>query len=130
MAVTASIALGSSTLYPEQQTTATLTVSNSGGAAVLVTGIQPTCTPSGLTNQAVAVALGNPPFGGAFNQSVAASGSTTFSFGVVAHAPTSGYGLAEPSQQLYSVGATVYTNDGSVTVATPSTLTINSPSHT
>lgn len=129
MAVTASIALASATLTAEQRTTATLTVSNSGGSAVLVTGISPTYTPSGSTSQAVSVALGVVPFGGPFPQSVGAAGTQNFPFDVVPHAPASGYGLAEPASQTYSVGAIVLTNDGSVTVATPATLTVTNPSH-
>lgn len=130
MAVTASIAVSDATLTAGQKTTVTLTVSNSGGAAVLVTGIQPTVTPNGLSSQAVAVAIGQPMWGAAFSQSVAASGSTTFSWEIVPNAPTTSYGLAMPASYVYSIGATVYTNDGSITVATPTTVTVTNPSLT
>ncbi len=127
MAITASIALNTSTALANQVVNATLTVSNSGGAAVLVTGIQPVVNPNGQTVQSVATQNGQAPFGGAFNQSVAASGSTAFYFSVVPNAPTTSYGLAEPASLVYSIGATVYTNDGSVTAATPATLTVSNP---
>lgn len=127
MAITASIALTSATAKSGQRTTATLTISNSGGAAVLLTAIQPTVVPSGLTTQAVAVAVGVPMFGGAWPNSIPASGTLVIPFEVVAQAPTTSYGLAEPASIAYSVGATLNTNDGSITVATPATLTVTNP---
>lgn len=127
MAVTASIALSTATVKSGQKTAATLTVSNSGAAAVLVTGIQPTLVINGNTTQNTATAVGVPMWGGPFNQSVPASGSTPFYFDVVPLAPTTSQGLAEPASLVYSVGATVSTNDGSVTVATPATVTATNP---
>jgi len=127
MAITASIALSSATAKAEQRVTASLTVNNSGGAAVTVTSVQPTLVPSGLTSQSVSAGVGVPMFGGAFASSVAASGALVIPFDVVAHAPTTSYGLAEPASLAYSVGATVGTSDGAVTVATPATLTVTNP---
>jgi len=127
MAITAAIALSDATLTSGMSATATLTVSNSASAAVLVTGIQPTVTPAGLTSQSVAVAVGQPMWGAAFPQSVAALGSTKFSWPVTPNAPTAGYGLAMPATFVYDVGATVYTNDGAITTATPATLTVTNP---
>jgi hypothetical protein len=127
MAITATCAINDNTLKAEERGTIACTVSNSGGAAVLVTGIQPTCTINGETEQSVSVALGQPAFGGAFPQSVAASGSTIFYWDVLAHAPTTSWGLATPASLVYSFGATILTNDGSTTVATPVTATITNP---
>lgn len=127
MAITASIALSASTLVSGQKTTATLTVSNSGAAAVLVTGIDPVATINGATTESVAVAVGQFMFGGPFNQSVAASGTTNFVADFVPLAPTTSYGLAAPASLVYSIGATVSTNDGSVTAATPATVTVTNP---
>jgi hypothetical protein len=128
MAITASIALSSATATSGQNVAATLTVSNSGSSAVLVTGLSPYMVPSGGTSRALAVAVGQAPFGGPFTVSVAASGASTFVFNVVPLAPTTSYGLAEPASLAYQVGCTVYTNDGSVTDATKATLTVSNPS--
>lgn len=127
MAITASIALSSATAKSGQRTTATLTLSNSGSAAVLVTAIAPTMVVSGGTAQNLADAVGVPMFGGAWSNSIAGSGTLVIPFDVVAHAPTTSYGLAEPASIAYSVGATINTNDGSITVATPATLTVTNP---
>ncbi len=127
MAITATIALSSSTIKSAQKTTATLTVSNSGGADVLVTGIQTLCMPSGQTVQSVAASSGVPPWGGGFPQTVAASGSTNFSWDVVPHAPTTSAGLAQGASYAYDIGAVVYTNDGSVTSPTVATVTVTNP---
>lgn len=130
MAITASIALSSATCTSGQQVTATCTVSNSGGAAVNVISLAPLVTPNGQTPQSVAVAVGVPPIGGAFSQSVAASGTLAISFSVVPHAPTTSYGLAEPASYVYAVGALVTTSDGALTSASTSTLTVANPALT
>lgn len=127
MAITAAITLGSATLTTGQKTAVTCTVSNSGGSAVTVTGIVPLCMPAGSTKRTVAVALGEPPLGPGMTVSVAASGSTPFTWDAVPFAPTSGQGLAMPAQQIYDMGATVYTSDGAITAATTTTLTVNDP---
>jgi hypothetical protein len=124
MAITASVAMSSATCKSGQQVIATLTVSNSGGSAVVVTGIEPVVTPNGQTSQAVAVGVGRPAVGGNFSSSVAASGSTAFPFPVCPNAPTTSAGLAMPSSLVYSIGATVLTSDGAITAATPATVTV------
>lgn len=129
MAITASIALSVASCLAEQQVSVTVTVSNSGAAAVAVTAIQPTLTPNGATVQSVAAAIGSPPLGGAFNVVVPASGTLAINWPIVAHAPTSGFGNAMPSPFVYSVGATIYTSDGAITVATPTTLSVANPGH-
>lgn len=130
MAITATIALSSSSIVAEQKTVATCTVTNSGGSAVNVTAINPTVTPSGATPQSVSVAVGQPPLLPGMPTSVAASGGTTkFSWDVVPHAPSSGYGSAEPASQIYDVGALINTSDGSLTSATTSALTVTNPGH-
>lgn len=124
MAITASIALSSATAKQGQTVAATITVSNSGGATINVNSVAPTCVPSGLTSQFCAVALGVPQVGGAYPSAVPASGTLTYTWGVTPHAPTNTQGLAEGASYVYSIGATVLTNDGSITVATPATLTV------
>lgn len=120
MAITAAITLGSASLTALQQTQAALVVSNSGGADVFVTGIQPHATPS-----AFAGALSPCPFGGPVTPLVPAGGSTTFYFDVVAFSPLATNPPVSPATYDYDVGATVYTNDGAVTEATPDTLTVS-----
>src|SRR3954469_6374889 len=127
MAITASVALSSATATTGQRIAVALTVSNSGASAVTVTGIRPMMSPQNSTKETTAVAQGLAPLGPGMTVSVAASGSTTFAYDVVPFSPTSGYGLAMPSSQVYDVGATVYTSDGSVTDATSATLTASDP---
>jgi hypothetical protein len=124
VAITASIALSSATAKNEQTVAVTLTVSNSGGAIVNVNSVAPTCVPSGLTSQSVAVALGVPQVAGAFPSAVPASGTLTYTWGVTPHAPTNIQGLAEGASYVYTLGATVLTNDGSITAASTSDLTV------
>jgi hypothetical protein len=52
------------------------------------------------------------------------NGERIFAYDILAHTPTSGYGLAMPAEQVFDVGATVYTSDGAVTDATSTTLTV------
>lgn len=127
MAITATVVVSDATIALGQTITATVTVANSGGADVTVTGFQPTATPAGLKSQAVAVALGMPAFGGVFNATVAAGGDADFSFNVTPNAPSTDVGFAMPAQQVYDIGATIYTNDGSITAATTTTLTVDAP---
>ena len=129
MAITATITLSAATAKSGQRRVATCTVSNSGGAAVNVTGITPTMPINGRTDEVTSVAQTHPCLGGGVTTSVAAGGSTKFSWDVVAHEPTTNLFTvgAEASSLVYSVGATIYTSDGSVTVATPATLTVTNP---
>jgi hypothetical protein len=127
MAITAAITLSSATVTAGQKVTATCTVSNSGGSAVTVTAIRPMLSPQNSTSENTSGAQGTVPLGPGMTTSVAASGSTAFTYDVIPFAPTSGYGLAMPASQVYDVGATVYTSDGAVTDATSTTLTAADP---
>jgi hypothetical protein len=127
MAITASVALSSATATAGQRVAVALTVSNSGGSAVTVTAIRPMMSPANSTKETTSVAQGMAPLGPGMTVSVAASGSTVFSYDIVPFTPTSGYGLAMPASQVYDVGATVYTSDGAVTDATSTTLTASDP---
>lgn len=124
MSVTGAIALSSSSIYNEQTTTATLTLTNGAAVDVLVTGIAPTCVPNGLTGQTTSVALGQPVWGGGFNMTVVASSTAKFSWGVTPHAPTSGQGLAEPASYVYTIGAITTLSDGSLVSATTANVTV------
>lgn len=130
MAITAAVTLSAATATsPNGQVIATVTVSNSGGAAVNVTGITPAITPSGIVGAPACIDAGVVPLGPQQTVSVAASGSTTFPFKVVALGPQSGAGNANPTTQVFTIGATVYTDDGAVTQATTASLTVSPPTH-
>jgi hypothetical protein len=129
MAITASIALGDSSASPGQRVGVVLTVSNSGGSAVTVTAVTPMMSPSGSTKESVAGNSGTVPLGPGMTVSVAASGSTTFAYQVVAFAPQPGGLLANPASYVYDIGATVYTSDGAITDATSAELTVTAPTH-
>lgn len=129
MAITAAITLSSATATAGQKVTVTCTVSNSAGSAVTVTDIRPMVSPQGSTAETTASSPGVPALGPGMTVSVAGSGSTAFSYDMIAHAPTSGLGLAMPAFQVYDIGATVYTSDGAITDATSTTLTVSNPSH-
>lgn len=124
MAVTGAMTLSSSSISNEQTTTATLTLTNGAAVDALVTGIQPTVVPNGLTSQTTSVAVGQPVWGGGFNMTVPASTTAKFSWGLTPHAPTSGQGLAEPSSYVYTVGAVTTLSDGSLVNASTTNLTV------
>lgn len=118
MAMTASIALSSATSVKNQQVLATLTISNSAGSAVTVTGIRPTALFTGApSNDPAACALGMPVFSPGFSVSVPASGSLKFTFGVV--------GFISTGTGTFSIGAICNSNDGSVFSPTVTTLTVS-----
>lgn len=129
MAITALITLSTPTCVAEQAVAVACTVSNSGGSAVNVLSIIPTAPINGTTQESTSIAKGAPNLGPGMTVSVAASGSTAFNFNVVPHEPTGDptSNPAEASQLIYSIGATVYTSDGAITVATPTTLTVTNP---
>lgn len=128
MAITATMAVSSATPKSGQRVACTVTVSNSGGADVNVTAIVPLLTPTGGTRRDVAGCVGVPMLGGAFSVSVAAGGSSKFSWDVLAHSPITSYGVgAEPASYVYDVGALIHTSDGAITAATTTTLTVGYP---
>lgn len=125
MAILAAIELSSATAKPGQRVGVLLTVANTADSAVTVTGIVPMMSPAGSTKETVSAAQGVVNLGPGATVSVAgSSGETPFSYDVIAHTPTSGYGLSMPAEQVFDVGATVYTSDGAVTDATSATLTV------
>lgn len=150
MAITASIALTPSAAKTYQKVSAVLTINNSAGTAVLVTGVTPYADVGGSsTSQAVPVELGQPPTGPGETITVAASGALTMEFDVVPMGPqvptytTNPFGspgqggativnlppLAMPQSSTFDIGALVYTNDGAVTTATTALLTVTPTSY-
>lgn len=147
MAISAAIVLTPSSLSSTAgvQSSAALTVTNSGTSAVNVTGVVPFAEPHGGTTGSVSVLVGQPNIGPGMPTSVpGSSGTLVITFPVVANAPqvanyknnpfpSAGQGgaaitplppIAMPQSQSYDIGATVYTSDGSVTAATTAQLTV------
>jgi len=114
MAMTATIALSTATSYINQVVNCSLTVSNSSGSTVSMTSITPTVKATGDGLGAPA-GLGLVPLSTGFSTSVAASGSTVFTFSVV---------LFSPSATTYDVGAQCLSSDGSSFAPTATTLTV------
>lgn len=135
MAITAAITLDDATTVPGQRSNATCTVTNSGGSAVNVVAIVPKATPNGGTSTAVSVACGAVMILPGINTSVAGSnGTRALPFAVTAFAPQPGSSSsnpnpANPNSFVYDIGATVYTDDGAITAATTTTLTVTAATH-
>lgn len=146
MAITAAIVATPSTANTLQKVACALTVTNSGTPTVYVTGVAPFAEKSGATQGSVPVQVGMPNLGPGMPTAVAgSSGTLVINFDVVPMAPnvavynsnpfpSAGVGgvaitplqpESQPVQQLYDIGATVYTSDGSVTAATVATVTVN-----
>lgn len=124
MAMTATISLSPSTALINQTVNAVLTISNSGGAAVVVTSIAPY---SFYTGSSVpyhpASNAGVANIGPSANISVPASGSQAFAIPFVFFAPSTGqYGAGNGT---YSVSAICQSADGSVFSPTAATVTVN-----
>lgn len=126
MAMSATIALSKSTASVNMPVNAAVTISNSGGAAVTVTSMQPSMITTGFANDGLPAALGVTALGPGINLVVPAGGSLILGYTVVA--------FAVPSQSgTYSLGAAISTSDGSNFSPTPATLTviaINEPDST
>lgn len=132
MAVTAAMTLSSATATAPGKVTATCTITNSTSADVNVTGIDTLVSPTGRTEQSVAVQCGFPALGPGVTVRVAASGTLAFNWSVQAFAPFSGEGLANPTSSVYDVGAIVHTDAtgaDSLVTASMSNLTVSPPTH-
>lgn len=127
MAMTATISTNpSSTAVTEQTVTAILVISNSGTVPVTVTSVQPTVqlTSSSAPTINSGVSIGVINTGPNSNLTVPASGSLTITWPLSIHGPSTTY-ATQSGSNTYSIGATVYSNDGSVFAPTASTLTVN-----
>lgn len=128
MAMTATIAVNPSTVNINQNVAVALTVSNSGGSPVNMTGIVPTAFFTGapaIDKAAGGAALGQPQLGqSGANVTVPAGGSLVFNWNVVFFAPST-RPVYSGSGGTYDVGAICYSNDGSVFSPTAATVTVN-----
>ena len=128
MAITGSVALSSATIaHPPGTVGAVLTVSNSGGTAVNVVGIEPVVQNHGGLLRTMPGNLGACGVGPGVTVSVAAAGSTTFPFSVALYGPkaTGSGSLCSPSTFVYDVGANIICQDGSRVAATVATCTVS-----
>jgi len=133
MGMTATLSLSPSTQVTEGVVTGTLTVSNSSNSVVNLTSVVPYAYPSSGSVATInsGVAIGPVNLGpNSPNISVPASSSLILSFPVTFHGPPCGSlnGTVTGGttfQQVYKVGATCYSNDGSVFVPSEQSVTIN-----
>lgn len=95
------------------------TVTNSGSTALNVTSVDPGVSPTGLTSEAVAVAVGVPLLS---TTSVAASGTLAIAWQITFHAPTTAVTEAAARTPLsYAPSATITMSDGSIVAASCTT---------
>lgn len=123
--LSATISLNRSSVQIESPITATVSVTNAGVAAINVTTIQPLAyfTGDAITEDASSRAIG-PCITITANQSVPASGSTTFSFPVTFHAPSTK--VDDSGSGTYSVTCTIYSDEPDVFApASPATVTVH-----
>lgn len=121
--MSATISLSPTTCSVNQNIVATLTISNSGGSAVLITGCTPNAIFTGATTYTPACALGTVDLDPNANLTVPASGSLIIPFGVVFFSPSTG--PIGAGSGTYSVSATISGSDGSVFAPTAATVTVN-----
>ena len=126
MAMSATISCAQSTVLINQKVDCTVTVSNSGGSPVNVTGIQPIAYLTGSPGfeENSGLALGLVPLSAGFPVSVPASGSLNFNFSAVFFSPSTG--PIGAGSNTYSVSAQCSASDGSnFAPASAATVTVN-----
>jgi hypothetical protein len=126
MAMTATIASNpTSTAVVNQPVTMILTISNSGSSVVNMTSVMPYALSTDGVKSVINTGLsfGKVNFGPNANLAVPPSGSLVLSFPVTFFAPSSG--VLSDVVQTYSIGATCYSDDGSVFIPTADTITVN-----
>jgi hypothetical protein len=128
MAISASLALAETPIAYNQQSSANVTISNSGGSAVTVVDLQPqilaSSAPSYQTNVNSSSSSLPKGFGQVF--SVPASGSVVVPFSYCIFSPqvAENGNLDQSVPATYSIGCNIITSDGSSTAPSPQTLTI------
>lgn len=126
MAMSATISLNpGTTLVTEQKSTVILTISNSTSTPINVTAVVPYVLSTGGVKSVIntGVSVGPVSFGPNSNQVVTSSASLVVTFPITFHAPSSG--VLSTTVETYDVGATCYSDDGSVFAPTVTTVTVN-----
>lgn len=126
MAMSATLATNpDATAVVEQPVVCVLTITNSAASPVRMTSVVPYVLSTGgvaaVINEAVSISPIN--FGPNANLTVPASSTLVMTFDVRFHAPSSG--VLSTTVLTYDVGATCYSDDGSVFKPTVDTITIN-----
>lgn len=128
MAITATVSLAQTPIGYNQKSQALVTVSNSGGADVSLTRLQLKLLPTGSDNSQINMVSQTSSLPRGFGQVLVspAGGSVVVPADLVVLAPqvVANGNLSQSIGATYSISADVYTSDGSVTSATPATLTI------
>lgn len=126
MAMTATIALDDSTVVTEQACTAILTISNSASAPVNMTAIVPYVLPTGGGNSLIntGVSIDAPNFGPSTITAVQGSGTLVITWQMRFHAPSNSL-LGNGPGTTFDVGATCYSDDGSVFKPNVTTVTVS-----
>lgn len=123
--LSATISLNRSSVQIETPVMATVTVANSAITAINVVAIQPQAVFTGdsVVEDASSMSIG-PCITITSNQSVPASGSTTFNFPVTFHAPSTK--VDDTGSGTYSVTCTIYSDDAEVLQpASAATITVH-----
>lgn len=125
MAMTATLVVSPATVIINQAISCSLTVSNSGGAAVNVLSVQPNAIVHGSSpvDYVEASALGVVNLGPGAVVTVPASGSVVYGFSVVFFAPSTG--PIGAGTGTFDIGALVSTSDGSNFTPTAQSVTVN-----
>jgi len=124
MALTATIEVNPSTVLINQQASATLTVSNSGGGAIDLLSVTPTAVFTGTAVPAQAsVGLGSVPLSSGFVTSVPAGGDLVLSFSCVFFSPSTG--IDGTGSGTYDIGAVILAADGSIFSPSADTVTVD-----
>lgn len=112
-ALSAIVTLANSTAIINQQMPANVVISNTGASAVTLTGLQITATATGCVGCKIPAAFSQINFGpNAPGLSIPALLTTSIPFNAIFFAPSTG--ITGSGTGTYSIGATVYTSDGSV----------------
>jgi hypothetical protein len=128
MALTATIALAQSPIGYNQQSSANVTISNSGASAVTVQELHPQILPTGAPNYEMNVNARFSALPKGFGQQfiAPASGSVVVPFNFLLFSPQvlEQGNLDQSVPQTYQVSCNIFTSDGSSFAPTPVTLTI------
>jgi len=126
MALTASIAISSSTITVGQVLNAVLTVSNSSGTDINVMQVLPKVNFTGnpIPMDGSSVSYGAVPLTQGFNNVVPAGGSLNIRFSYSIYQPSTMNQLDQDSTGTYDVGCLILANDGEQISPTVATVTV------
>jgi len=126
-ALSASIAISSSTITVGQVLNAVLTVSNSSGTDINIMQVLPKVNFTGnpIPVDGSSVAYGAVPLTQGFNNVVPAGGSLNLRFSYSIYQPSAMTGLDQTKNGTYDVGCLIIANDGEQLSPSVATVTVN-----